>query len=81
MKILFMAALLIFSSFLFASEKVKNEVDHKQQFERCVAATSWLMQGKGLDDIDKKKSIEIPKGWYVVGTNVINGQPVFFICK
>ena len=50
------------------------------QFSECVAVTSWLMRGKDTDEIDKKKKVQIPNGWKVVGTNVVDETPVLFLC-
>ena len=51
-----------------------------EQFSECVAATSWLMRGKDTHKIDEKKKVQIPQGWKVVGTGVIDETPVIFLC-
>ena len=51
-----------------------------EQFSECVAATSWLMRGKDTHKIDEKKKVQIPDGWKVVGTGVIDETPVIFLC-
>lgn len=53
-----------------------------EQFSECVAVTSWLMQGKDTKAIEKKKRVQIPDGWKVVGTNIIKEKvPIFFVCR
>ena len=53
-----------------------------EQFDECVAVTSWLMSGKDTKHIEKKKKVQIPDGWKVVGTNIVKDKtPIFFICR
>ena len=52
------------------------------QFKECIAVTSWFMNGKDTASIEKKKHVQIPEGWKVVGTAVFDGDvPMFFICR
>ena len=67
----------------FADEegkKIENTSNY-EQFTECTAVTSWLLKGRNIDEIDGTRRIKIPKGWKVVGTNTIDRDPVFFICR
>ena len=64
-----------------ADEEGIEKASMHEQFTECTAVTSWLLKGRNIDEIDGTRRIKIPKGWKVVGTNTIDRDPVFFICR
>ena len=77
-KVIGMVLGLLFSA--MAQAQTAGSVGGYEQFSECVAVTSWLMRGKDTDKIDDKKKVQIPDGWKVVGTNVVDETPVIFLC-
>jgi len=75
--ILMSIAGLFISTSAFAAE---NNFSY-EQFSECTAVTSWLMKGRQTAKIESKKRVQIPEGWKVVGTNVIDETPILFICR
>ena len=67
---------------LFSTPLLAQGATSYEQFEECVAVTSWLMQGKDTKNIENKKRVQIPDGWKVVGTKIVKDKtPIFFICR
>ena len=52
-----------------------------EQFSKCTAVTTWLINGRQTSKIEKTKLVEIPQGWKVVGTGMYEKTTILFLCR
>ena len=52
-----------------------------EQFSKCTAVTTWLINGRETSKIEKTKLVQIPDGWKVVGTGMYEKTTILFICR